>query len=80
MLGVCPGVQEPALLKEKFAQYFKELNERSGKPYRIEASVGICVTNENEKLDFEQLVEKSDVLMYEEKERRRKKTAAGSGK
>lgn len=76
MLGVCCGTQEPALLKEKFAQYFREFNENSGKEYRVEASIGIYVTGEDEILGFEELVEKSDGLMYEEKEKRRKKLQA----
>ncbi len=72
MLAVCYGKQDTNLLKEKFAQYFKELNAKAGKDYPIAASVGISITEENEILEFEELLERSDRLMYEEKKERKK--------
>lgn len=57
-------------------KYLDEYNAKSGKPYSVAASVGIYITADGEKPDFEELVKKSDVLMYEEKKRR--KTARGS--
>ena len=73
MLAVCEGKQDVKQMKEAFAEYFVKLNAISGKDYVIEASTGIYITGENEILDFEELVEKSDSLMYEEKEARRKR-------
>ncbi|MCH5324421.1 MAG: GGDEF domain-containing protein [Eubacterium sp.] len=58
-----------AMLDERLAQF----NERSGKPYKAAASVGVYHTDENKKLSFEELIKKSDVLMYEEKRRRKSK-------
>ncbi|MBO5353222.1 MAG: diguanylate cyclase [Lachnospiraceae bacterium] len=54
-------------------EYFKTFNEESQKEYVVEASIGIYITEEGDKLRFEELVEKSDRLMYEEKEQRRKR-------
>ena len=73
MLAVCIGKQDVKQIKEAFAEYFVNLNATSGKDYIIEASTGIYITGENEILGFEELVEKSDSLMYEEKEERRKR-------
>ncbi|MBP3611004.1 MAG: GGDEF domain-containing protein [Lachnospiraceae bacterium] len=80
MLGVCCGALEPEVLKERFIQYFKEFNAKSGKEYKVEASVGIYVTGEQETLNFEGLIEKSDGLMYAEKQRRRREAAGSSGR
>lgn len=72
MLAVCPCKLDVAETKTKFAAYFDELNEMSGKPYKIEASTGIYVTEDGDALGFEDIVEKSDRLMYQEKEAHRK--------
>jgi diguanylate cyclase (GGDEF)-like protein len=74
MLAVCRGAQDVEKMKAAFEEYFIELNAASNKEYVIEASTGIYITAENEILDFEELVEKSDRLMYEEKNARRNKT------
>ena len=71
MLAVCRGAQNIAKMKEEFAAYFKNLNEVSGKLYKIEASTGIYITAEGEFPDFEELIEKSDYLMYQEKKERK---------
>jgi len=73
MLAVCPGRIEPEKVRTEFAGYFKEFNEKCEKPYEISASIGVYITEENAVLNFEELIEKSDRLMYEEKERHRKK-------
>ena len=73
MLAVCQGVQDIAKMKEEFRRYFEDLNSSSEKEYPIEASTGIYITGEGEILDFEELVEKSDRLMYEEKKERKNK-------
>lgn len=74
MLAVCRGAQNVAKMKEEFAKYFANLNATANKEYVIEASTGIYITAENEILGFEELVEKSDRLMYEEKKERKRKT------
>ncbi len=70
MLAVCPCVLDVAETKAKFERYFANLNATAEKEYVIEASTGIYITSENEVLEFEELVEKSDCLMYEEKKER----------
>jgi len=75
MLAVCRGAQNVAKMKQKFAKYFENLNATANKEYAIEASTGIYITAENEILDFEELVEKSDRLMYEEKKERKSRTS-----
>lgn len=72
MLGVCKGRQDIEELQEDFARFFREFNAHSKKPYPVEASIGIAYTQKDEMLSFEQLVEKADGLMYQEKERHRK--------
>jgi diguanylate cyclase (GGDEF)-like protein len=71
MLAVCPCVLDIAKTKEKFDRYFANLNATAQKEYVIEASTGIYITGEDEILEFEELVEKSDRLMYEEKKERK---------
>ncbi len=73
MLAVCIGKMNPEEIREDFSNYFKQFNECSGKTYEISASIGIYITEENDRLSFEELIEKSDRLMYEEKERHRKR-------
>ena len=71
MLAVCRGALDIEMLKDAFNRYFDKLNETSKKEYRIEASTGIYITKENEILEFEELIEKSDSLMYMEKKERK---------
>lgn len=73
MLAVCPGKIEPEEVRKAFSTSFREFNKKSGKPYEISASIGVYITEENAVLNFEELIEKSDHLMYEEKERHRQK-------
>ena len=75
MLAVCPGRIEPDDVKAAFAKYFTEFNKVSEKPYEVSASIGIYITEGKDVLSFDELLEKSDRLMYEEKERHRKKQA-----
>lgn len=73
MLAVCRGKMEPEEIRAAFTNYFNEFNRSSEKPYEVDASIGVYITEENEKLSFEEIIERSDRLMYEEKERHRKK-------
>lgn len=54
-----------------FCGYLDRYNNRSGKPYKVAVSMGIYVTGNGERPSFEELVKKSDGLMYEEKKRRK---------
>jgi len=73
MLGVCLGRLEPEDIRMAFADYFCEFNSNSDKPYEVDASIGVYITKEQDRLSFEELIERSDRLMYEEKERHRQK-------
>lgn len=75
MLAVCRGRIEPEEVKASFVNYFNEFNKNSEKPYEVSASIGVYLTKEQERLNFEEIIERSDRLMYEEKERHRKKLA-----
>lgn len=55
----------------KVAKYLDEFNKNSGKPYKVSSSIGIFRTTAEAKLSFEELVKKSDELMYEDKNRKR---------
>ena len=72
MLAVCRGAQDIHKMKIEFSGYFENLNATSGKEYKIQASTGIYITKENEILDFEELIEKLDRLMYQEKKNRKR--------
>lgn len=56
-----------------FEDYLSRFNSTSGKRYTVAASVGIYHTVPSEKLSFEELIKRSDVLMYSEKNRRKQK-------
>ncbi|MCH5200392.1 MAG: GGDEF domain-containing protein [Oscillospiraceae bacterium] len=71
MLAVCRGRVEDSGLRDKAGRYLAEHNAKSGKPYTVSASIGIYHTSENERLTFEELIKRSDGLMYEEKRRRK---------
>jgi len=71
MLAVCIGVVSAEKVKAEFEEYFRNFNENSGKEYNVEVSVGVYVSAEDEELGFEELVEKSDTLMYAEKKKRK---------
>ncbi|MBP3594145.1 MAG: GGDEF domain-containing protein [Lachnospiraceae bacterium] len=73
MLGVCCGRLEPEDIRTAFTEYFSKFNSNSDKPYEVDASIGVYITSEQDRLSFEELIERSDRLMYEEKERHRQK-------
>lgn len=53
-------------IKQKINAWLADFNSKSGKPYQVSASIGIYTTS-SENADFEELVRKSDSLMYNEK-------------
>ncbi len=53
-------------IRTKINNWLAEFNRKSGKPYKVSASVGIYTTDSDD-ADFEMLVRKSDQLMYNEK-------------
>lgn len=72
MLAVCPGMWDAEKLKEDFYEYFRVFNEKSSKEYNVCASMGVYHTTPEDDLSFESIVEKTDILMYMEKTKRKK--------
>lgn len=57
--------------KKKFYEYIDEFNKKSGKPYKVSASIGlICKSAEGATVD--DLIKLSDDLMYKDKATRKK--------
>ncbi len=71
MMAVFPYNVNDKDIRTLFCEYLDDYNKKSEKPYNVAASIGIYITANGEKPDFEELVKKSDVLMYEEKKRRK---------
>ncbi|MDE7294111.1 MAG: GGDEF domain-containing protein [Oscillospiraceae bacterium] len=71
MIAVFPYNEDGTDVRTLICEYLDRYNESSGKPYSVAASIGIYITASGEKPDFEELVKKSDALMYEEKKRRK---------
>ena len=71
MLAVYPHGEKSDDIRAIFCEYLNRYNNESGKPYKVVASMGIYVTGNGERPSFEELVKKSDGLMYEEKKRRK---------
>ena len=65
----CCGVEND--IRAMFDQALDSINEASGKPYRVSASMGIYITQNGEKPGFDELIRCSDKLMYEEKNQRK---------
>ena len=58
--------------KEAFAAYLDKVNETSGKPYSISASIGMEISAIDAKLDVEEVIHAADVKMYADKVARKK--------
>ena len=71
MMAVYPVGENERDVRALFCEYLDKYNAVSGKPYTVAASMGIYIASEGEKPDFEELVKKSDRLMYGEKKRRK---------
>lgn len=71
MLAIYPHKEKAGDIRDIFGGYLDRYNAGSGKPYKVAASIGVYVTGKDECLSFEELVKKSDGLMYEDKKRRK---------
>ena len=65
MFAVIKGVADDEI-RVKINNWLSDFNAKSGKPYTVSASVGIYTTDSDD-ATFEELVRKSDQLMYNEK-------------
>lgn len=64
MLGVYNGVLDEKTLREEYNKKLAEYNASSGKPYSISASLGMYVLSSSDAEDLDELIKKSDKLMY----------------
>lgn len=67
-------------IRRAFDKYFRDYNKKSGKPYEVSASIGIYRASQDESLDFEYLLKKSDTLMYIDKQSRKAAKAKAAEK
>lgn len=59
------------ITKQAIKDYTARFNENSNKPYYIEASIGIYKCSCNPTISMTDLINRSDILLYEDKKRRR---------
>ncbi len=67
LFAVCRGELSEEEVKEALDAYLEAYNEKSGKPYRVSASVGVYVEDLTKIDDFEALLKKADIRMYRNK-------------
>lgn len=72
MLAVCCGKYDKDRLTSAVNSFLDNFNRSSGKPYRVSVSIGINYADSSMELSFEELVRKSDKLMYDEKKKRKR--------
>ncbi|MBQ4466032.1 MAG: GGDEF domain-containing protein, partial [Oscillospiraceae bacterium] len=75
MIAVFTGKYDGRVISEKIEQYLADYNARSGLPYDISASIGICRTTLRTNTDFEAVMHKADQSMYEIKQKRKTRAA-----
>ena len=76
MLGVICGEYDCGKLRADINAYLDKYNASSGKPYNVSTSLGIYITGDADSLDFEDLIKKSDKLMYIDKSAKKKARAS----
>ena len=71
MLAVYNGFLNEANLRKDITTFLDEYNLKSGKPYTVSASVGVYMLDSYNDVDLDELIKKSDKLMYFDKERKK---------
>lgn len=71
MLGVVASPVDRFEIRSALDSSLSEHNARAGKPYEVSASLGVYITSPGEDLTLEELVKKTDRLMYNEKSRKK---------
>ncbi len=74
MVAVIRGEHSEAEIRRKADEYLDEYNRSSAKPYKVSVSIGVYASDIADGTEFEELVKKSDKLMYTEKMKKRKKS------
>ena len=72
IIGTVENDAEAEQFREKLIAELKNVNDTSGLPYEIEASIGFVLTDAKDKKELDDYVKEADDLMYEVKKRNRK--------
>lgn len=72
MLAVCCGKYDKGEITAAVNSFLDNFNRGSDKPYKVSMSIGIDYADSSMELSFEELVRKSDKLMYDEKKKRKR--------
>ena len=72
LIAVCSGMVDPEEIDRRMEDFLKRYNENVGKPYTVAASLGVYVAEPTEDMKFEELLKKTDSLMYMNKAKRKK--------
>ncbi len=73
MFAVMKGIQDGASIRSRVESFLTAYNTSSGKPYRVSASMGICLATHRDDLDPERLMKEADKQMYQEKSQKKDK-------
>lgn len=60
-----------AMFRARLKDAFEEYNRTSGKPYFVEASMGIAVFSCSQGLEISKIINEADLYLYEDKKRKR---------
>lgn len=71
MLAVYNGVIDEQKIKADIAAYLDAYNAESGKQYKVSSSVGVQVLTSADNVDLDELIKKSDKLMYFDKAKKK---------
>lgn len=71
LIAVCSGIVDPGEIDRRMEDFLKSYNESAGKPYTVAASLGVYVAEPTEDMKFEELLKKTDTLMYMNKAMRK---------
>ncbi len=66
------SLQDAPLIKERIDKNLKKLNQKLAKSYSIGLSIGLSAYDPSNPLTIEELIQKADEKMYEEKKRKKK--------
>ncbi len=68
MLAVLKGVYDTDALQKQMEEFLNHYNRTEGKPYEVSASLGIYIADGSMKVNFEDLLKRTDEQMYMRKE------------
>lgn len=71
ILGICGEENHKEKIVERLVKKLEKFNEENERPYKISLSIGSIVYDPKENLTLEEILEKADKLMYEDKKRKK---------